>query len=122
MRSLDVVLLTRDSRVAQSLISVLSISSASVHEVQGVSELRQSIAKYRANIAVLDLESASISDVEHLSHEFPNVRIVCTHRLADEEMWTAALGAGAADVCPPTDTRGILRAALINQPANSAAA
>jgi hypothetical protein len=58
------------------------------------------------------MEAASISDVEHLSREFPKARIICTHRLADDNMWTAALNAGAADICPPSDTRGIVRAAL----------
>ena len=42
------------------------------------------------------------------------VGIVCTHRLADEEMWTAALNAGAADIYPSYDTRGILSAAVRN--------
>jgi hypothetical protein len=76
--------------------------------------VRSSIAKQRAGVAILDMEAASISDVEHLSREFPKACIVCTHRLADEELWTAAVNAGAVDVCPPTDTRGILRTALRN--------
>jgi DNA-binding NarL/FixJ family response regulator len=81
------------------------------------------IAKHRAGIAIVDMEAASISDVEHLSREFPKACIVCTHRLADEDMWTAAVSAGAADVCPPSDTRCILRAALRNASvAHSAAA
>jgi len=29
---------------------------------------------------------------------------VCTHRVADEEMWAAALNAGASDMCPAFDT------------------
>jgi hypothetical protein len=37
-------------------------------------------------------------------------------------MWAAALNAGAADVCPPSDTRGILRAALGNTVMNQSAA
>jgi hypothetical protein len=75
-------------------------------------DLRTSIAKHRAVIAILDMEAASISDVEQLSREFPTACIVCTHRLADDHLWTAALNAGAADVCPPSDTHSILRAAL----------
>jgi len=85
-------------------------------------ELRNSIEKHVAGIAILDMEAASISDVEHLAREFPKARIVCTHRLADEDMWAAALNAGAADVCPPSDTRGILRAALGNTVMNQSAA
>jgi hypothetical protein len=68
------------------------------------------------------METASISDVEHLSREFPTACIVCTHRLADEDMWTAAVNAGAADVCPPSDTLGILRTAMRNAAMSSSAA
>src|ERR1700685_1638565 len=114
MQPLNVVLLQNDSRVAESLVSALASSSTSVRRVQSLGELRHSIAKHVAGVAILDMEAASISDVEHLSSEFPKARIVCTHRLADEDMWAAALNAGAADLCPPSDTRGILRAALGN--------
>jgi DNA-binding NtrC family response regulator len=123
MQSLNVVLLQSDSRVAQSLVSALANSCSSVRQVESLSELRSNIAKHRAGIAIVDMEAASISDVEHLSREFPKACIVCTHRLADEDMWTAAVSAGAADVCPPSDTRCILRAALRNASvAHSAAA
>jgi len=114
MQPLNVVLLQSDSRVAESLVSALASSSTSVRQVKSLGELRNSIDRHVAGIAILDMETASISDVEHLSREFPKARIVCTHRLADEDMWAAALNAGAADICPPSDTRGILRAALGN--------
>jgi DNA-binding NtrC family response regulator len=114
MQPLNVVLLQSDSRTAQSLVSALANTFGAVHQVQSLGELRTSIAKHRARIAILDMEAASISDLEHLSREFPKACIVCTHRLADEDMWTAALNAGAVDVCPPSDTRGILRTALQN--------
>jgi hypothetical protein len=58
------------------------------------------------------MEAASLSEVAQLSREFPKARIVCTHRLADEEMWTAALSAGAVDVCPSSDMQGIVSAVL----------
>jgi DNA-binding NtrC family response regulator len=122
MQPLNVVLLQSDSRVAESLVSALASSSTSVRQVKSLGELRNSIEMHVAGIAILDMEAASISDVEHLSREFPKARIVCTHRLADEDMWAAALNAGAADVCPPSDTRGILRAALGNTVMNQSAA
>ena len=114
MQPLNVVILQSDSRTAQSLVSALANTFGTVHQVQSLGELRTTIAKHRARIAILDMEAASISDVEHLSREFPKACIVCTHRLADEDMWTAALNAGAVDVYPPSDTRGILRTALQN--------
>jgi DNA-binding NtrC family response regulator len=122
MQPLNVVLLQSDSRIAQSLVSALANTFSSVRQVQSLGELRSSIAKHRAGIAILDMEAASLSDIEHLSREFPKACIVCTHRLADEDMWAAALNAGAADVCPPSDTRGILRTALKNASATQSAA
>lgn len=122
MQPLNVVLLQSDSRVALSLVSALANTFSSVHQVQSLGELRTSIAKHRAGIAIMDMEAASLSDVEHLSREFPKACIVCTHRLADEDMWTAAVNAGAVDVCPPSDTQGILRAALRNGPMTQSAA
>ncbi len=112
MQSLKVVLLQSDSRVAESLVSALSKSCTSVRQVESMGELRSDIAKHHAGIVILDMEAASLSDLEHLSRELPSACIVCTHRLADDDMWAAALNAGAADVCPPSDTPGILRAAL----------
>jgi DNA-binding NtrC family response regulator len=122
MQPLNVVLLQSDSRIAQSLLSALANTFSSVRQVQSVGELRSSIAKHRAGVAILDMEAASLSDIEHLSREFPQACIVCTHRLADEDMWAAALNAGAADVCPPSDTRGIVRTALRNASATQSAA
>jgi hypothetical protein len=122
MQPLNVVLLQSDSRVAQSLVSALANTFSSVRQVQSLGELRSSIAKNRAGVAILDMEKASISDVAHLSREFPKACIVCTHRLADEEMWTAALNAGAVDVCPPSDTFGIVRTALRSVSMTSSAA
>jgi DNA-binding NtrC family response regulator len=112
MQPQDLVLLQCDSNLAQSLVSALSSSFHSVHYVSSLDELRTSIAKHRASIAILDMEKASLSDVERLSHDFPAACIVCTHRCADEEMWTAAMNAGACDLVPSTDTRGVVQAVL----------
>ena len=111
MQAPTVVLLQGDSRVAEFLASALSRSFPSVQRVQSLEELRNRIAKNRAEVAVLDMEAASLSQVEHLSKDFPGTYIVCTHRVADEAMWAAALQAGAADVCPTNDVAGIVRAA-----------
>jgi len=122
MQPLNVVLLQGDSGVTKSLVSALSNSFRSIHLVSSVVELRSTIAKKRAGVAILDMEKASLSDVQHLSQEFPGACLVCTHRCADEEMWAAALNAGAADVFPSDDTRGILRAALRSDEVSRSAA
>jgi len=122
MPSLHVVLLQSDSQVAQSLVSSLSNRFDSIHLTRSLGELRSSIARHRARIAIVDLEKASISDVKVLSADFPGACIVCTHRCADEEMWTAALNAGAADVCSTSDMRAIVQAAMGTNRIQSAAA
>jgi DNA-binding NarL/FixJ family response regulator len=119
----SVVLLQVDPVVAQSLTASLLSSFRSVHAVRTMEELRGSILKHRAKVVILDMEMASLPQVERLSHEFPGLSVVCTHRLADEEMWTAALSAGASDICPTYDTHSILSAAVRNASrAQSAAA
>lgn len=122
MQQFEVVILQSDPGVAQSLVSVLTQSLGSVHEVDSVGELRRSIAKHRAKVAILDMEKASLSEVHHLAQEFPAANIVCTHRCADEEMWAAALNAGAVDVCTADDAQSILRAARNSKPQQHKAA
>ena len=119
----SVVLLQGDPGIAQSLTASLLSSFRSVHAVRSTEELRASILKHRARVVILDMEVAPLLEVERLSHEFPGLSVVCTHRLADEEMWTAALSAGASDICPTYDTHSILTAALHNaRPTRSVAA
>jgi|SRR4051794_17921482 DNA-binding NtrC family response regulator len=114
MQALSVVLLQGDSRIAQSLASSMSSSFHSVHAVQSLDELRARMVRHRAAVVVVDLEVISVSDLQKLCKEFPGITIVCTHRLADEEMWAPALNAGAADICPAHDTHAITTAALRN--------
>jgi DNA-binding NtrC family response regulator len=111
MQSSNLVLLQSDARIVPSLVASLRSSFHSVKPVKSVDELRTSIAKHQPEVAILDMEIASISDVARLAHEFPAVCVVCTHRLADETMWAAALNAGAVDICLSNDLRGIVTAA-----------
>ena len=115
MRS-RVVLLQSNPEIAQSLAASLLSSFRSVYAVRSLEELRANILKHRAGVVILDIEVAPLHEVERLSHEFPGLNVVCTHRLADEEMWTAALSAGASDICPTNDTHSILTAASHTAP------
>jgi len=121
MKQSSVVLLQSDARVTQSLIHSFANRTYSLHSARSLDELRNSIIREHADVVVLDMEMAPISEVENLSHRFPKMRIICTHRLADEKMWTTALGAGAADVVPSSDTRSIL-AAVTGTPLSHTAA
>jgi DNA-binding NarL/FixJ family response regulator len=111
MQSSNVVLLQSDPAVAQNLAVLLSDSFHRVHVAQSVEELRKAATKHRPAAMVLDLESASLSEVEALTKEFNGVRVICNHRVPDDEMWTRTLSVGAEDCCPSSDMRGILSSA-----------
>lgn len=68
------------------------------------------------------MEGARLELVEHMHREFPGVCIVCTHRVADEAKWAAALDVGASDYCQSSDTEGILLAAIRNVGSGQSAA
>lgn len=112
MQPTNVVLLQSDPGVAQMLAASLSNSFHGVHVAQSLDEVRRTIVKHRPYAIILDLESASLEDVETLKQQCQGMRIICTHRVADEEMWTKTLTAGADDCCPSSDTRGILSSAV----------
>jgi AmiR/NasT family two-component response regulator len=116
MKALGVALLQSDSRIARGLAASLCHHFQIIHVTHSMGELREIIVQHRTELVILDLEMASMSEIERLHREFTGVCIVCTHRLADEEMWTAALNAGASDVCPAFDTRTIVAAALHSAP------
>jgi DNA-binding NtrC family response regulator len=112
MAPLSVVLFQTDARTAQTLAENLSQHVRSVHLARTCDEIRPSITQYRAEVLVLDLENCCPSEVKRLQDEFPGLSIVCTHRLADEELWTEALNQGAADMCEPGNTDDILRSVM----------
>jgi DNA-binding response OmpR family regulator len=112
MQYSNIVLLQSDPNIAQTLAAMLSNSFHRVHVAKSVDELRHTAVKHRPDAIVLDLESASLADVETLKKEFDGVRVICNHRVADEEMWTRTLSVGADDCCPSSDMRGILSSAV----------
>jgi chemotaxis response regulator CheB len=80
----------------------------SVQVIESREELREKLAKHHPKALVLNIEYWRLTDVETLHHDFPEMPIVCTHRIPDEEMWMAALEAGATDVCPADDVENVL--------------
>jgi DNA-binding NtrC family response regulator len=121
MQALSIVVFQSDPRLAQALAATLSLHYHAVHAADSLDELRMAIRRHRAEVAILDVETSSLAEVQRLHREFPGLSIVCTHRVADEEMWAAALNAGASDMCPAFDTNGIVlsaeRSALVTRPA-----
>jgi DNA-binding response OmpR family regulator len=112
MQYANVVLLQSDPKIAQTMAAMLSASFHQVHVTRSVDELRHAAVKHRPTAIVLDLESASLAEVETLKKEFEGIRVICNHRIADEEMWTRTLNVGADDCCPSSDMRGILSSAM----------
>jgi DNA-binding response OmpR family regulator len=122
MQPTNVVLLQSDPDVAQTLAASLSNSFHRVHVAQSLDDLRCAAAKHRPFAIIVDLETATIGDVESLKQEFRDTRIVCNHRVADEEMWTLSLNVGADDCVPSSDMRGILFATVRDTSVHSVAA
>ena len=120
MKPLSVVVAQSNSKTGESLAKSLYNHFRTVNLVGGVDELRHSIPRHRADVAIVDLELATVEEVQRLTREFPATIVVCTHRLADEKMWMQALSAGAADCCHDSDVRAILFAATHIEPESHA--
>src|SRR5580700_4974380 len=108
----SVVVLESDPRLAQSLAGGLSSHFHSVQLTRSQDELRERIARNRPQVVILDMESSRLADVRNLHHDFPTLPIVCTHRVPDDELWIAALEAGASDVCASDDVKNVLTSVL----------
>ncbi len=101
MEPLCVVLYQNDPGTAQTLAVSLSQHFDSVYLAGTYQEVRPAVARHRAEAVVLDLETSGPDEVRRLHSEFPGLCIVGTHRLADDKLWTEALGLGASDICEP---------------------
>jgi DNA-binding NarL/FixJ family response regulator len=122
MKPLSIVVFQKNQESAESLATSLCMHFRLVNVAHDLAELRQAIPKHRADVAIVDLELAGLDEVEELCKEFALVSIVCTHRLADETMWSKALAAGASDCCTSSDIRAIVLAAgNVQQSENHAA-
>ena len=107
----SVIVLEKDPNVARSLAGGLR-PHFSVQVTRSRDELRDNVARNRPEAVVLNLEHWRLTDVESLHREFPALPIVCTHRIPDEEMWMAALEAGATDMCAADDVGNVLTSVL----------
>src|SRR5215471_18969529 len=111
-KMLTCAILQSDSGTTRSLASSLCHHFHAIRAARSIEELRETMAKHRPEVAILDVEMAPLPEIERLHREFSGVSIVATHRLADEDMWTAAINAGAADICCSRDTSSIVSSAL----------
>jgi len=107
-----VIVFENDARLAESLAGWLSSHFRSVQLTRSGEELREGVARSRPEAVILDLEYSRLSDVRNLHQDFPSLPIICTHRVPDEELWIAALEAGASDVCAAYDLQTVLSSVL----------
>jgi hypothetical protein len=114
MQPLSIVIASNDCQAAAQLAASLNHHFGSVSVAGTLEEVRHAIPKHRAQVAVVDLELASVDDVQRLAREFSHTSIVCTHRIPDEEMWASALTAGAVDCCYASDVACIVEAVSRN--------
>jgi chemotaxis response regulator CheB len=118
----SVVILEKDPGLATLLAGGLG-SHFLVHLTDSHDQLLENLIRTNPEALVLNLEHWRLADVESLHEAFPALVIVCTHRIPDEEMWAAALSAGACDVCPSGDVGNVLMSILRSTaPSRSAAA
>jgi DNA-binding NarL/FixJ family response regulator len=117
----SVVVLEADPRVAKSLAGKLSPHFNSVLLTNSGAELRDRVSKHSPEVVILDVEYSRLSDVRNLRQDFPTLPIVCTHRVPDEELWIAAMDAGASDFCPADDAQNVVASALRSMAAASSA-
>jgi DNA-binding response OmpR family regulator len=108
----SIVILESDPKTAQSLAGGLRSHFHSVYLTCSRDEMRDKVAQNRPEAVVLDIGSSRLADVASLHSDFPALPIVCTHRVPDEEMWMAALQAGASDVCAASDVENVLTSVL----------
>jgi DNA-binding NtrC family response regulator len=121
MEPLSLVIYHNDPRTAQTLVVSLSQYFGPVTLVKKYEEVASTVARQRADVLVLDLETSRSDEVGRLHEEFPSLSIVATHRLADDNLWTEVMNQGAADVCEPHHD-DVLRSVLRGRAHRAAAA
>jgi DNA-binding NtrC family response regulator len=105
----SILIAHHDRGIAEALASALHTRFPSVRMASSLQELEAAIPRYKAGIVVCDLETVDLGGVSKLAHE-GQVCVICIHRVPDDEMWVAAVNAGAVDCCATSDPRSILTA------------
>src|SRR5947209_9159662 len=99
MKPLSVVVAQSDTKAADFLVKSLYNHFRVVNKVNDLSELRNSIPRHRADVAILDLELADLKQLQRLINEFAGTSLVCTNRLADEMLLKVALAVVVGYFC-----------------------
>jgi DNA-binding NtrC family response regulator len=109
MPSLTILLAEQDPLVACSLSASLVSQTRSVKSFASFKDLQAAVIKLHADAVIADLETITLKEVADLCHDF-GLPVICTHRVPDDELWMAAIDAGASDVCERSDVAAMMRA------------
>ncbi len=110
MSSINVVLAHREPALARNLVPSIRKQFHSIETTDSLAGIRNSVARARAQLVIVDLELVNFSELGELCREFPATAFVSTHRLADDCMWSQSLAMGAVDCCFAGDVPKILLA------------
>ena len=111
MRPLSAIVFHKDQAPAETLANSLRQHFRFVSIAPSYEEACAQVQQHRAQLIIVDLESADVDQLSKLNQEFPATTMVCTHSLISEELCMNARKAGAADCCHISDVRGIVLAA-----------
>jgi DNA-binding response OmpR family regulator len=110
MPPINVVLAHQDPALANNLAHAVEKQYLNLTTAKNKEEIRGAVSRYRASLAIVDLELVDITELGELCTEFPATAFVSTHRLADDAMWTRSLAVGAVDCCLASDLPHVLQA------------
>ena len=109
MPTVRVVFANPSQELPKSLLTAKRREMPNFAIVHAAAEIRETVPKLRAQLAIVDLEMITFQELAELCREFPSTAFVCIHRLADDSMWAQSLAAGAVDCCSASDLPWILQ-------------
>jgi len=104
-----IVIAQPNPAIAPGLANELRAHVARVAVTDRTTDLHTILRRREAQVAVLDLETVNLEEICRLASSLDDLTVVCTHRSPDEQMWMAALRAGAVEFRHPQDARSTLR-------------
>ncbi len=108
MPPVRVVIAHPANAVPRLRVTFADSDSQSPVTVHAISDIRATVARLRAQLAIVDLELVSFPELAALCREFPATAFVCVHRVADDTMWMQTMASGAVDCCVSAELPRIL--------------
>ena len=109
MSSISLLVVAHDPHALTQLASTLGQQFSTVLLAHSLNQANAVIHQQMPDVVVADLETLDTEELCSLTRQL-HLPVICTHRIPDEQMWTAALEAGALDVCCGSDPASLLSA------------